>query len=471
MLGELNNDVLEVVARRLADPDRQVDDVARDAAALALVGDPCAGFLSAALWKRVAGMAAVLDPSAVAQALASGCTRRLYLRRHLVALARSSGVDDSPPMAEIEDEIRYSDDPVHAVHCPIPRAAALYVLSMSFRWMDASKAAIAFPGRDLGHCELAHSSYRLSDLRRAPKLDAPDAREGRAASLRELDARYGGARPWWVRCDDDAALHDRRAVVKARGLPSVCAHWPPEDVETFPKLCKALGVPVAFFTTPKTLTPPVHSLWRSTIWHVPSLYRLSPGVVPFGPMRTEMTEERVREVVALGKALRTTLGEFSREAVHRAQIYVYNRATPRMTVGTVTDVVRAFEMGVDPGFATMRMPVESWQRASALAVVLDVDVDDCETVDAFWHEVGAVAREVVMPPVFAKCVAPEISGRELTVEALSAFAAKVAAAASVVKAFGAGVEAWVRANVTPFTIGVDEFVERARAKSAQYCGT
>jgi len=234
MLSILDTDVLDIVVACIGASSREIDDVARDAASLAMVGSPAATMLSAKLWARVADLASVMIPDPKAQALASHCMPRTSLAAADVrVLAKACGVKYSydRSMESLLLALDRSDEHV-GPRCPIPRAAAVYVLHMICRHMAADVAALVFPGRDYASCRTFRGGLRFSDLRRAPKVPKPDFSDDRRAMMADLDRLFvGRPRPWYVRSQVQADTFFLRERLAAEGIED-CCEWGPNSLNT-----------------------------------------------------------------------------------------------------------------------------------------------------------------------------------------------------------------------------------------------
>lgn len=243
MLHSLNDDVLGVIVSHIGDPSREIDDVARDAAALALVGSSATTLMSRLLWKRVSYLASLLHPSPHAQAVKSHCIGgNVIMKAHVYSLARACrikfyyywGSQDLTYKLEHNDEVVGS-------RCPIPRSAALYVLHMICRLMTHDVAKILFAKHDISACRQSRRGYVYADLRRAPLRSGDTPFDARKVELDKLDRFFVGRdRPWFVRSEDQAMELFKRERLVADRVPSICYTWSMEAAYEHRDVCAAL---------------------------------------------------------------------------------------------------------------------------------------------------------------------------------------------------------------------------------------
>lgn len=250
MIASLPDDILEHISRFMAGPEREVDDIARDAIAISLT---CSGLaaLGRALWKRTEEVAGCMDPCAECESYRARCVRsQVVMKSDVTALARSCGMPyaSSLPRYIMDDRLKDSDEPV-GTYCPIARSAALYVMHMKLRRMSADDAIFLYKDRDLKLCRRNGKGYLYSDLRRAPMKGVSDAREKRQKTIAEIDARFGNRkRPWHVRTHFHADAHFRKEKLLADGFPRAVSQWHrEEDANKYRELCAGLGVNMAHF--------------------------------------------------------------------------------------------------------------------------------------------------------------------------------------------------------------------------------
>ena len=166
------SDVLPRIVRHLGDPGREVDDIANDAASLALVGVPWTSEMSRELWKCAARVASLLDPSPQKQAALSQCvSSKCVLKADIALLAMACGIKEANylGMREMELAIEMSDEVV-GKHCPIPRSAAMYILHMSCRCMTQQTANILFKGKDYADVYSRRAVFLDTRLRRTSRF-------------------------------------------------------------------------------------------------------------------------------------------------------------------------------------------------------------------------------------------------------------------------------------------------------------
>jgi hypothetical protein len=254
MLDLLCDDLLLKIADRLVRPDVEIDDSARSAAGLAMTSRRLSAVMSGVVWRSVAAAARRMHPDASAQAVTSHCATKTAEKRHLLPLATACGVPRprSLKLWELEDALDKSDELVGAA-CPIPRAAAAYLLRMSYRWMTADVAAALHPDRDLDACQRDRSGrLRFRSLRSAPMKQAVQKEVPGHYLEATLDARFvGRPRPWWVRTHAAADLFFRREAVLALGFPVAAAtrSAPLEHLGLFKSVCDFVGVNVAEYVS------------------------------------------------------------------------------------------------------------------------------------------------------------------------------------------------------------------------------
>ena len=241
MFAELDNNVLDIILASIGDHARELDDVARDAAALAMVGSRDTSAMSKKLWGIVADLASVMQPCPRAQAVASHCLPRTVTAATVRTLSRACAIKYDTSMEYLTLKLDQSDELV-GQHCPIPRSAAYYVLHMVHRHMAFATVEMLYPGRDLIACRRTSKGVRFSDLRRAPIAPtAADAREARKQELMRLDRLFVGRdRPWFVRTEEQAAKLFKRERMAADGFPAGCCEWDAKEAAKFMEISKQL---------------------------------------------------------------------------------------------------------------------------------------------------------------------------------------------------------------------------------------
>ena len=243
MLHTLNADVLGVIISHIGDPTREIDDVARDAAALAVVGSSATTQMSKLLWKRVSFLASLLHPSPHAQAIESHCIGgNVITKAHVRGLARACGIKYYYywGLEHLTHELEHSDKVV-GQHCPIPRSAALYVLHMICRLMTHDVAKILFAKHDISACRQSRRGVVYADLRRAPLRACDSSFDARKLELEKLDRFFVGRdRPWFVRTEAQAMELFRRERMVADRIPSICYTWSMEAAYEHRDVCAAL---------------------------------------------------------------------------------------------------------------------------------------------------------------------------------------------------------------------------------------
>lgn len=273
MLHDLLDEILEIVARKLISPGDEVDDVAAMAASLAMTSKRLSKVMSPILWAKAVRMAEHMHPDPAKQAILSKCEPKTALKADFTLLAIACDVPRarSLTLEKLEEALDKSDCLV-GKSCPIPRAAAAYILRMSRRVMAVQKAEIMYADRNLEGLRSRSGGYRLRDLRRAPpKESIVDVAE----TLAMLDGLFlDGKRPWWVRTQEDADVYFKREELVAMGLPVCMATWhrlTKETMDRFKKLCGCLGVdPNAACDSQGTRW---YVLRKAVIDEVPELYR------------------------------------------------------------------------------------------------------------------------------------------------------------------------------------------------------
>lgn len=294
MLESLVDDVLELIARRTVRAGVEIDDCARTAAALALTSRRVSKVMSGVAWKAVSDAAALMDPSPVGQALRSHCDPKTARKKDIAAVAEAAKLRKSMTLAQMEDALDRNDDLVGTA-CPIPIAAAAYIVRMSFRWMPPTIARAKFGDRDFTACEMRAGMLRFRDLRAAP-VRAPPPQVDRAPELAFLDALFTPAkpRPWWVRTMRDADTYFRREKLVAAGYPVGAAEWRVTESELrgFKEVCELLGAKMANFSS--TYGPTWGSLRHRALESVPRVFSLCRDLLPFSAPFTVADVQRVR---------------------------------------------------------------------------------------------------------------------------------------------------------------------------------
>lgn len=245
----LPQDCVELIAAFVASPDREIDDIARDAKNLVRAGYPD---MSSAVWACVARIAEGLG-SFEDEADKAGCHASKNADKWDIArLAHACGVPGaySKPMYRLVDELNASTEPVHKLYCDVPRCVALYVTRMSFRWMPYDRVRVSYGDRDLRGVPQCHVGFSFSHLRRAPMKPSVDWR----ASMRDRVDKYllehdVSDRPFWVKDFTDAAKFVRQRELERRGLPTFMCEWfrhcevgyMMENVAKYAEVADALG--------------------------------------------------------------------------------------------------------------------------------------------------------------------------------------------------------------------------------------
>jgi hypothetical protein len=298
MLHDLLDEILEIVARKLVAPGDEVDDVAATAASLAMTSKRLSKVMSPILWAKAASMAERLHPDPSKQAILSKCEPKTALKTDFTQLAIACGVPRARSLTldKLEESLDKSDDIV-GESCPIPRAAAAYILRMSRRVMAVEKAEIIYADRDLQGCSKRSNSYRFRDLRRAPPIESlVDVAE----TLAMLDGLFlDGKRPWWVRTQEDADVYFKRQELAEFGLPVCLATWKrlsPETMESFKSVCECLGIDPSAACDRSGPRWPV--LRKAALDEVPELYRGCSEVPKPGYAFTASDVTRLRTIVA-----------------------------------------------------------------------------------------------------------------------------------------------------------------------------
>lgn len=251
MIDTVVDDVLEMIALAAVRRCAEIDDAARTAASLALTSRRVSKVMAGVAWKEVSAIAQMMDPCVASLAIKSACEYKTTRKKDLAAVAVCAKIHRAKTMslADLEEALDKGDQLVGSA-CPIPVAAAAFIVRMSFRWMPSVAARAKFGSRDLNSCEFKNGSYRFRDLRRAPELPQP-VREDRTPALKFLDALFTPEkpRPWWVRTMADADLYFRREKLVADGYPLIAAKWNVQDPELhdFRDVCEHLGVKMTNF--------------------------------------------------------------------------------------------------------------------------------------------------------------------------------------------------------------------------------
>ena len=248
----LPQDCVEIVAALVASPDREIDDVARDAKNLVRAGYPD---MSAAVWACVARIADGLG-SFEDEAEKSGCHPTKNADKWDIArLAHACGVPGaySKPMYRLVEELNKSTEPVHAIYCAVPRCVALYVMRMSFRWMAYDRVRISYGDRDLRGVPQCHVGFSFSHLRRAEIKASVDWRASTRDRVDKYLKEHGVSdRPFWVKDFTDASKLIRQRELERRGLPTFMGEWfrhselsyMMENVAQYAEVADALGEPI-----------------------------------------------------------------------------------------------------------------------------------------------------------------------------------------------------------------------------------
>lgn len=221
----LPQDCIELIAARVATPDREIDDVARDAKNLVRAGHRD---MSSAVWARVARLADDMG-SFEDEADRSGCNGSKNADKwDVVRLAHACGYRNaySKAMYRLVEELSESDEPVHAVYCDVPRSVALYVLRMSYRWMPYERVRFAYGDRNLRGVPQSSHGFLFSSLRRAPIEDRKNWRADVREFVHKFLSEHGvHERPFWVKTYSDADKLVRQTKLSERGLPTFMATW------------------------------------------------------------------------------------------------------------------------------------------------------------------------------------------------------------------------------------------------------
>jgi hypothetical protein len=221
----LPQDCVELIAALVASPDREIDDVARDAKNLVRAGHVD---MSSAVWACVARLADGLG-SFEDEARQSGCNPSKNADKwDIVRLAHACGFQNaySKAMYRLVEELNESTEPVHDQYCDVPRCVALYVLRMSFRWMPYERVRFAYGDRVLRGVPQSQHGFLFSTLRRAPIKGPTDWRADLRRCIDKFLAEHGvDRRPFWVKTYSDADRLVRQTKLRRLGLPTFMATW------------------------------------------------------------------------------------------------------------------------------------------------------------------------------------------------------------------------------------------------------
>lgn len=220
----LDADYVSIIAKHIARPHRELDDIAHDAANFAIAGLPN---LSRAVWSQVATIADGMD-IAGREAMASGCSAQTALGGDILKLGQAAGINKvrrakNIPMYQVIEFLE-SDAPV-SEFCQVPRCVALYVLRMAKRRMPPSTAHMKFPHADVSTVSRDHRGYLYHALRRAPLK--PRAAACNYDFIDQLLAPHGLKRPFWVKTPYAAKVLVMQKFLREAGMPEFVANWLP----------------------------------------------------------------------------------------------------------------------------------------------------------------------------------------------------------------------------------------------------
>lgn len=395
MIDRVVDDVLEMIARAAVRRCAEIDDAARIAASLALTSRRVSAVMSGVAWKEVSALAQMMDPCVASQAIASSCEARTARKKDLATVAVSAKLPRAKTMslADLEEVLDKGDALVGSA-CPIPLAAAAYVVRMSFRWMPAVAARAKFSGRDFGACEYRAGGYRFSDLRRAPVLPPP-VLEDRTKAIAFLDALFSAEkpRPWWVRTMADADFYFRREKLVEDGYPLVAAKWSVSGAElrNFKEVCEHLRVKMSAFSA--SWGPGWAALRFQVLMGTHKAFMLCGDALPQNGEFSLADLKRVRARLADATHTIRDVPESTLEASHR----VMQRWLPvRATISTATAAILLKHAGLP-------MEVAWWRIDDEREVLHDLAKDALEvsrllsvplhyTIEGFATAVTEVAR-------------------------------------------------------------------------------
>ncbi len=134
------------------------DDIAAAAAVLRHASPPFLRALSDALWRAVAAA----DPETQAKACPLRNTCVGTRKEHLLSLARAArvaGVTSRTPLCQLSKLLNDAGDMPVGSRCPVPIKAALGVLNLRWRWVNASVARKMCRGVQLEGCREMGAPY------------------------------------------------------------------------------------------------------------------------------------------------------------------------------------------------------------------------------------------------------------------------------------------------------------------------
>lgn len=279
MFDTLVDDLLDIVVSHLANPKREIDDIAKDAAVLTMVGSVETTKMAKKLWMKVVDLASLMHPCPHQQCLESKCTSNSLTKADAVKFAKACGIYKSwYSIDDIKRRVERNDAQV-GVHCPIPQSAAFYVLHMICRCMPSETASVVFKGKDLNECRKYRSAYRFSDLRRAkdavPVVE-PVVQE-RKNEILKIEELFGETmkRPWWVRTVKQALMHIRTQKLIQEGFTvdsaQRCCEWDPEVMQRYKEITALLKFKLGGNSLMKH-GPDWHSLSSFARYRIPAIF-------------------------------------------------------------------------------------------------------------------------------------------------------------------------------------------------------
>ena len=220
----LDADYVSIIAKHIARPHRELDDVAYDAANFAIAGLPN---LSRAVWAQVATIADGMG-TAEREAAISGCSSQTALGEDILKLGKAAGINkvrraNNIPVYQVIDFLE--SDALVSERCQVPRCVALYVLRMAKRRMPPSTAYTKFPQADVSTVPRDYRGYLYHALRRAPLK--PRAAACNYDHIDQLLAPHGLTRAFWVKTPYAAKVLLMQKFLRDAGLPEFVAKWLP----------------------------------------------------------------------------------------------------------------------------------------------------------------------------------------------------------------------------------------------------
>lgn len=187
-LLDLPDDILCSIAHCVADPDREVDDIARDCASLALVSRSF-GTIASSAW-RALGKVAEAGPPVHTYRRSWGCLypSKGLLKRELSGLATGVGCRKSVTLTEMKARLCSSEHV--GPWCHLPRRAALYIREISASVVSLDDPPSAFREKDLALCPRRERARvaKLRDARLAPSRVS--GTKDRIQQLNDLDQAF-----------------------------------------------------------------------------------------------------------------------------------------------------------------------------------------------------------------------------------------------------------------------------------------